>query len=354
MTDKRTRQPAPFATIRDVADRAGVSIGTVSRVLNNTSRVHPDKAARVRAAVAELNYVPNIAAQNMRRAATRMVACIVTDIANPLYARLVGSLQRALYDAGYSMVVLSTGNVASRELDALATARRHRFDGIVYLTGWQDRAEVNKAIEDLAIPTVQIERERPTNDCFCVDHATAARQAAQHLAAFGHRRIGLVTPSRGARPSAARIDAFLEFCAETGIADAPDLVREVDGPVDSAFNATFILMRRPEPPTAIITLGSQLLSGVLHYIESEGLSIPADLSIVSIGDNELTRAGTPPITAIDWDFATVGEDAVARLIARIDAARAEGSVLPPPNRTLYPTSLLPRASVAPPRAGPPR
>ncbi len=259
-------------------------------------------------------------------------------------------MQRKLNDSDYSMVAMSTGNVESRELAALATARRYRFDGIVYITGSQDRAEVNAAIAEVGIPTVQIEREKPDNDTFCVDHRQGVRLAAEHLRAAGHSRIGVVTPGIGARPAAARVDGFLALCAELGVTDGADLVRQVQGPVDSGFNAAMALMRLASPPTAVISLGSQLLAEVLQYMAAAGLAVPEDLSIVSIGDNELTRFGNPPISAIDWDFARVGSDAAGRLLQRIDARRGGGPDDGPTIARLYETRLIERRSVAAPKA----
>ena len=340
-------RPRARVTIRHVAERAGVAVGTVSRVLKGADTVAPDIADRVRAAIAELRYVPSLAAQSMRGQGSRTIGCIVPDLSNRLYARVIDAVTDAVRDRAYSIIVMNTGHVVEREVRSIETAMRWDVEGLILVGGFEDRDEVETLLARLDCPLVQIERARPGTTTVRVDHGRGVRDAVAYLREAGHRRIGLITPDGSSLQSRERIRAFEEICRSEGLAENLGRVRCVDVNENAGYDAAHaLLVDRDDPPTAVVTLGGDVLAGVLRFVRMRGIVIPRDLSLVAIGDNELTRSLDPPLTAVSWDFRALGSIAVEALFARIEGRETvEGRV------TTLDCRLIERESVS--RSTPP-
>jgi LacI family transcriptional regulator len=343
-------------TIRDVAQAAGVSLSSVSRALNGGKNVSARVARDVAAAADRLGYQPDFLARSLRTRTSGMVGCLVSDISNPLNATIVQAAEARLREAGYLLVVASTGNDPGRERAAASEFRGRRVDGMLVAPGSDANAKAWRELVGTGTPVVIVDRDAP-DDCgddggdndngrwpaVQVDHRGGARAATRYLIGLGHRRIALLTADAVMRPSRERIQGFRETFAEAGIDPAGAQLCLQSSPMDFAHGDTLALLRDGGRPTAVIALGTRILAGVLRAARDLGLAVPRDLSVMSVGDTDLAAVHTPAITALRWSLEDVGRAAAGLLLQRLG-----GDAGPAQSRALLPVDLVLRDSCAPP------
>lgn len=344
-------------TIRDVAQAAGVSLSSVSRALNGGKNVSARVARDVAAAADRLGYQPDFLARSLRTRTSGMVGCLVSDISNPLNATIVQAAEARLREAGYLLVVASTGNDPGRERAAASEFRGRRVDGMLVAPGSDANAKAWRELVGTGTPVVIVDRDAPGDGgdsrdaddvrwpAVQVDHRGGARAATRYLIGLGHRRIALLTADAVMRPSRERIAGFREEFVEAGIDPAGARLCLQSSPMDFAHGDTLALLRDGGRPTAIIALGTRILAGVLRAARDLGLSVPRDLSVMSVGDTDLAAAHTPAITALRWSLEDVGRAAAGLLLQRL-----RGDAGPAQSRALLPVDLVLRDSCAPPAA----
>ncbi len=329
-------------TIREVAAAAGVAIGTASRALNRSGRVSAEAIAAVTRAARELGYEPDAVAQSMRTRSTGVVGLLVSDLANPLYARIITAVEARLMAGGYALLLASTHNDAQREKVLVDLFRRRRVDGLILGPCETEAPEVLARLAD-ELPVVALDREfGERNAGVHVDHYHGALQATRYLLNLGHTRIALLTPGSLLRPGRERIAGFRDAFAERGLSPDPKLIRCERSAMEFAFSEALSLLGAPAAPTAFIGLGTRILSGVLKALRHTGRAVPDDVSVVSIGDTDLSELFSPSITALNWDLAAVGTAAAELLLRRLDAKAPLES-----ERILLTTQLVLRESCGP-------
>ena len=333
-------------SIRDIAERARVSLGSASRVINGAANVAPALRERVNDAIAELGYRPDHAAQSLRGRSTRTIGCLLTDVTNPLYGQLFHALEERLRAAGYVVLLANSLNKVEREIDILSTFRDRRMDGVVIAPGNERNAALLAAIRSLEMPAVVIDRDMlPELDRVQFDHVAGLRAVTSHLASLGHRRVALVLSQTRTRPMRRRIEGFRAGLGEHGITPSDELIVELPSAMSPSFAAVSQLLTRPDRPTALVALGTNILNEALNAIATQGLRIPEDISVVSLGDPEFAHSFTPPLSALRVDLAQAAERAVAMLLERVEQ-RTRG-----PGRTvmLAPDFVIRQSCAAPPR-----
>ncbi|MEN4922831.1 substrate-binding domain-containing protein [Achromobacter spanius] len=332
----------PRITIREVAKEAGVSIGTASRALNRAGRVSEKAIADVTRAARRLGYEPDAIARSMRTRSSGVVGLLVSDLANPLYARIITSIESTLQAAGYALLLASTHNDGKREKAMIDLFRARRVDGLVL---GPCETETPKYLEQLRgeLPVVALDRDfGPSASGVHVDHYNGAVQATRYLLNLGHTRIALLTPGSVLRPGRERIAGFQEAFREHKLTPAPKLIRGERSAMDFAFSEALALLSSAEAPTAFLCLGTRILSGVLQALRHTGRSVPDDVSVISIGDTDLSQLFSPSITSLTWDLEVVGTVAAQLLLKQLDReAVAE------PERILITTQLVLRESCGP-------
>jgi LacI family transcriptional regulator, galactose operon repressor len=205
--------------------------------------------------------------------------------------------------------------------------------------------EFEAFLRDLDIPIVLIDRDQTSwADAVMADHAQGMRLAVSHLLDLGHRRIALITGERGLYPARERVRGYQEAFAARGLEPDPSLLHVGSFLPGAGFRFTSAMLGQRDPPTAIISGGIDMLSGVLRAIRGRGLRIPEDVSVVASGHSELAELFSPPIAIIGWDQAEVGRIAAGMLLDRIrnDGAHEARSVL-------VPNEFISRASIGPPK-----
>lgn len=334
-SDKMSARP----TIKDVAAEAGVSVSSVSRVLNGGPYTSKSLHQRIMKAVQELGFEPDYAAQAMRSRATNTVGCMVSDISNPLYGDIVNGAEEEFQRAGYVMMLGATKHEADRETALLSVVRRRRMDGLLMLAGFNDQPAFRDSIENLDMPCVTIDRELPGSPSVRTDHRGGGYEATRHLISLGHKRIALLTGRMNLFPSIERYNGYEQAHIDAGLTVDPKLVRPQNQASSFAFSDVHDLLRQPNRPTALITMGTHMLASVLEALASTGMRYPRDISLVCVGDTDLAHYATPSISAISWNLNEMGRIAAQMLLDKISKRNEHNG------KTIYlPTKFIIRQS----------
>jgi LacI family transcriptional regulator len=330
-------------TIRDVARKAGVSVGTASRVLNDKQTVRSDIRVRVQQAIDELGYRPNAVAQSMRRQSTHMVGCIIREINIPSLAAFVRAAHDVLDEAGFSLLISNSEGREERERELLIRLNSQRTDGIMLGPYTPIDEAFESLLRSLDAPIVLVDRDKPDwADAVMADHAGSIREATTRLLNLGHRRIVLLTGDTIIYPARERVRGYTEAHEAFGLPVDPAFVRATSFLPTEGFRHASSLLSGSDMPTAIIAGGIDMLAGVLRAIRVRGLRIPEDVSVIGAGDSELAELHTPPVSVERWDQAEIG-----RTAARLLLNRMSGNADMPPEHVLQPTEFIQRASIGP-------
>lgn len=287
-----------MATIRDVARRAGVSVGTVSRVLSKHEAVKTALRENVEKAIQDLNYRPNLVARAMRTNRTDIIGLVLPDITNPFFAQLAKDVEMAAARFGISvMLANSLENAELQELRITAILDRSPRGVIVVATGESIHI---KAIGD--VPLVALDRPFPGFPFVSTDHVNSAALAADHLYTLGHRRICYIAGPRDTAVSKLREGGFVERIKVLAQRHEPIDLTVMEGAFDYASGETIarrLLGQRPEErPTAIATSSDQQAIGVIRAARDMGVRIPEDLSVVGYDDITLASLVVPRLSTI--------------------------------------------------------
>ena len=338
MNDRRKATP----TIRNVAQVAGVSVGSVSRVLNAKATVSPEIREKVEKAIRELGYKPNLVAQTMRSQISRTIACIIRDIDISGFARFVRAADEVLSRAGYALLLSNSEGRIERERELISVIASRRADALLIAQSSEMDRNLDELLHGLGIPVVLIDREWPEwADAVMVDHRNGIRQATEKLIRLGHRRIALLTGNRTLYPARERIIGYEQAHAACGVSLDPRLLQTGSFEAGFAFEKASMLLCSADRPTAVVAGGIEMLPGIIRALRVQGLSIPADVSVVAAMNSDLADLFEPQISVEDWDYAEVG-----RIAANLALQRIASNQTVEPRRVLVPTKFLLRESCA--------
>lgn len=327
------------ATIRNVATAAGVSIGTVSRVLNDKS-VSNHVLEVVNRAIKDLGYAPNAIAQSMRTNSTRAVGLVVNDISNPLFSGIAKGLDKILSAIDYSLLIANTDNDPRRERVIIESLKQRRVDGLAIAVADEGDDNIKSILQNVEFPIILLDRELDIRaDSVCDDHANGMKKALRYLFDLGHEDIALITGDDSVRPSRERALGYRDAFREFGRVVNENWI--LQGRMNSLFGyeEAVRLLEGDKRPTAIIAGSNLILPGVLRAIRQLNLSIPEDLSLISCDEVDLAALMNPPITVISRDISLIGQLAAEQLLRRID--NSAGSAV---SRQSLPTELVVRES----------
>ncbi|GAA0805441.1 LacI family DNA-binding transcriptional regulator [Spirilliplanes yamanashiensis] len=299
--------------LRDVAQAAGVSMRTASRVLNNDPRVADATRRRVQDVIRDLGFVPDSAARSLRAGTDATIGLVVESVDDPFFATLVGAVELAASEAGRSVLIASTHRDPARERTLVEQLIRRRVAGLILAPTAGDHSW----LQPVAAATPVVLVDRPADgvdaDLVGVDDRAATARAVGHLASHGHRRIAYVGDHPRVPTSLARLAGYREAMAARGLDVPGDLVRADCPDPRSAADATRKLLAG-QAPTAIISAATRCSLGVVPALHAERRT---DVALVSFGDFAMADALQPGITVLDHPAGTVGLAAVGRLTARL-------------------------------------
>jgi LacI family transcriptional regulator len=335
----RTRQP----TLRDVAALAEVDPSVVSRVLSNDPRltITPATRQRVRDAIKRLDYRPNMQARGLRLRRTWTIGFVLPDMGNPVYVQIVQGAQVRADEAGYALAVGSPLDGQSIDLTFARLLEERRFDGLLVASGLVEDSKM-LALTSGGAPVVIVNRRvRGIESSVILDDAAGAETATTHLLELGHTRIAHIGGPKDVDTSIRRSQGFRAAAEARGITDY--VIVDAQGyPVQAGYEAAMRLLGGPGKVTGIFAANVMLALGAIRAARVQGCRVPDDLSVVALHDFPLAEFIEPPLTTVAMPLRELGARAVEMLLARIDGAPGEGTMLTTPPR------LVIRASSAPP------
>ena len=299
--------------LRDVAQAAGVSMRTASRVLNNDPRVADATRRRVQDVIRELGFVPDSAARSLRAGTDATIGLVVESVDDPFFAELVAAVELAASQADRSVLIASTRRDAERERTLVGQLIRRRISGLLLAPTTGDHSWLQPITS--TTPVVLVDRPAPGlhADLVGVDDRAATARAVGHLAAHGHRRIAYVGDHPEIPTSRARLAGYRDEMAARGLDVSDELIRADCPDPQSAAEATRKLLAG-QAPTAILSAATRCSLGVVPALHAERRT---DVALVSFGDFAMADALQPGITVIDHPAGGVGLAAVRRLTARL-------------------------------------
>jgi len=319
----------------DVAEVAGVSLKTVSRVVNREPLVAPSTAESVREAIARLGYQRNEMARTLRQGrVTRTLGLVIEDVANPFYSAITRGVEEETRARGLLVIVGSSDEDPERERALVQLLCERRVDGLLVVPAGSDHRYLLPELEH-GTPVVFIDRPpgRIQADVILLDNVGGARTAVEHLLALGHRRIAIVADAQTISTAEERYRGYREALAAADVALDPKFVRLGAHDAASAETAVRELLALRQPATAIFTGNNRITIGALHALSGSG-----GIALVGFDDLELAELVRPPVTVVAYDAAELGRRAARVLWDRL--AGEDG----PPQRIVLPTTLVPRGS----------
>ncbi|MFI0352760.1 LacI family DNA-binding transcriptional regulator [Actinomadura sp. 9N407] len=317
-----------MASVKDVALRAGVSVATVSRVLNDSARVTPETRDRVLAAVAELGYRRNAVARSLRTDATRTIGLVIGDILNPFFTELARTIEDEARTLGYSVVIGNADERPERQDHYVRTLLEQRVDGLLLCP----TAEITPLVRDLVgdgLPLVFLDRTLPGLDVPTVraDGTAAIAELVRHLRDLGHRRIAFISGPALLSTGRERTEAFIAAMQACGLPVRDEYLEAGDFQAASGRAGAARLLDLPEPPEVIFAGDNLMALGALDEIRARGLPIPGRVALASYDDLPWFTHVDPPITAIGQPVQELGRRAVRVLTGLIDDRPVEPVVL---------------------------
>lgn len=336
MTDVARR-----ATLRDVADRAGVSRSTASRALSGRGYVAEPVREKVLGVARDLGYVPDAMARTLKQQKSRSIGILVTDLRNQFYADLAAGASKQAKVGGYTTMLVDDGFSDEDDETVAEAFVALRVGGVVVTP---TSAAVPDYLARHRIPVVEVDRQfaSEVNDGVVVDNRAGARSATAHLLGLGHRRIALFIDETDWTTGEGRHRGYRDAYAAAGVPVDDALVVPVGWDVDDSRARAAEMLGRADRPTAVFAANNVLAEGVWRAIADLGLSIPDDVSLVAFDDAPWMSMVTPGVTAVAQDSVELGAVAVRRLLQRLANPTAE------PETTVLDVTLRVRGSTGAP------
>ncbi|MGW4169081.1 LacI family DNA-binding transcriptional regulator [Streptomyces chartreusis] len=314
-----------MATMADVARRAGVSVATVSHVLNETRPVLPHTRQAVLDAMEELGYTPNTLARSLVTSRTRSIGLAVSAISNPYFTEILQGVEAAALEHGYSLLIADPHDDPVHERKVVQLLHERRVDGMIVAPS-ADPRELLAYLGRHKVPAVLLDRvvDTPADgstgfDQVCADSAEPMARLVTHLAGLGHRRIGLVAGLPGLSTTTERLAGYRDGLATAGLAHDEQLVVHGNSESPGAERATTALLSLTSPPTALVTANNAMTMGTLRSLRDHGLSVPDDIALCCFDDFAWADLFSPRLTAIAQPSRDIGAQAVSVLLDRLAA-----------------------------------
>jgi DNA-binding LacI/PurR family transcriptional regulator len=331
-------------TSQDVAKRAGVSIATVSRVLNNSPHVRPAVRRKVLRAVQALRYQPNRTAQRLRARQSKVLGLIISDIQNPFFTSVVRGIEDVAYQNGYSLVLCNSDEDPEKEKLYVDVMRAEAVAGVIIASASEAEPQIGDLL-DARIPVVALDRRIKDRrvDSVLTTNIQGAYAAVAHLIEQGHRRIGFIGLPLTRTTGRERFEGYQRALRQHRIPVNRAYVRIADAKQQGGYTATLDLLTKQPRLTALFAANNLTTLGALDAIRERGLKIPDDISIIGFDDMPWATLLNPPLTAVAQPTYELGQQAAELLLARLkDPTRRVSHVQ-------LQTTLIVRGSTSAPR-----
>jgi len=338
-------QQQKLATIEDVAAIAGVSIATVSRAINEPTKVADETRRRVNDAIARTGYTTNAMARSLRMRRSNMILILAPDVGDPNFSNILVGLETEASKRGYGVLIGNTQNDPERESDYLRFISSNQADGLILLTGHLPFGHAQPGQETRLPPMVAVNEPVANSDIpfVGVDNFEGARLAAEHLISQGHRRIAFIGHSSSRAVNQLRERGYRAALDGAGIAIEPLLILDGDGTTESGRQATEHMFVRDVLPTAFLCVNDATALGVIIALNARRYDLPRQFSVMGFDDISFASFVTPSLTTMKQPRLRIGEAAMDMLLGLLEGNR------PDRNSVLLRSELIVRNSVAPPR-----
>ncbi|MEU1278136.1 LacI family DNA-binding transcriptional regulator [Streptomyces sp. NPDC005805] len=318
-----------MAGIKDVAAQAGVSVATVSRVLNGHPSVSPDARARVLAAVEKLGYRPNAVARSLRTDQTRTLGLVISDVMNPYFTELARFVEEEARALGYSVIIGNADERPDLQDAHVRTLLDRRIDGLL-VSPADGPSPVTLDAARGATPVVFVDRWVPGVDVPVVraDGTDAIRDLVAHLHALGRRRVAIIAGPAATTTGRERVDAFHAALRAHGIPLPAEYIGQGDFQADSGRRATERFLDLPEPPETVFATDNLMALGALDAIRARGLRVPDDIGLAAFDDIPWFLHTDPPVTAVAQPVAELARAAVRAVVDLIEGRPPQSVTLP--------------------------
>jgi LacI family transcriptional regulator len=310
-----------MVTIKEVAKRAKVSVGTVSNVVSGSAPVSVKLRERVLKAIGDLEYQPNHIARSLKVRQTRMLGMVVSDITNPFFPQVVRGAEDAALRHNYLLVTFNTDDQLEREKQILKVLRTRRADGILLVTS-PNKGDLTHIQNTIAagIPFVCLDRVPPglSVDSVSTDNVKGAEMCVRHLISTGHVRIGMITGSLELQTASDRLKGYENALKEAAVPVDRNLIREGDFRMETGYRLSKGLLLGADPPSALFASNALMGLGVVQAVEELGLRCPEDVAIAMFDDLPLAVALRPHLTAVAQPAYSIGFQGAELLIGRIE------------------------------------
>jgi DNA-binding LacI/PurR family transcriptional regulator len=330
-------------TMKDVASLAGVSVQTVSVVINRNQGITQETRQRVLSAVEKLGYRRRSIARSLRTGKTNTVALVVSDIANPSFATMASAAENYAHALGYNLVVYNTHDDIEREVSYIHTAIERWVDGMLFVSA-QDRMASLDELESAGIPTVAVDRipEHYTGPSVTLDNVKAGGMAAKHLLDLGHTCIAHISGPQQLRLARERKNGLQQAIEARGLKPGPCIHVEGNWDCATGYRAMKLILEHRPHSTAVFSANDRMAIGAIRAIDEAGLRIPKDISILGLDDIEIAAFICPPLTTVRQSFAemaTLGMQLLLQILQK---------EVPDQLHILVEPELILRESTAPP------
>ncbi|CDA71909.1 putative catabolite control protein A [Ruminococcus sp. CAG:579] len=305
------------ATIKDVANEAGLSVATVSRVLNNSANVSEDAAQRVNQAIDKLGYSPNFLGRNLRKRETNVILVIMPTSEHSFYMKIVAGIQKYAQTRGYDVICASSNSTSEIEVRQMNMLFNRTVDGVILLGTQYDADTLNKLSKNYDIALCCEGVDGADVLTVVVDDEQGGYDAAKALIRLGHRKIAFVGANENAVSSSRRRDGFLRAMKEYGITVDPDYIYSGSFEYENGEAAIRYFMSLPEPPTAVFCVSDLLAISAIHGAADLGLKVGKDISIIGFDNITMCEMMLPSVSTIEQPCEKLGEMVVRKLIANI-------------------------------------
>ncbi|HEY9104341.1 LacI family DNA-binding transcriptional regulator [Chitinimonas sp.] len=311
------------STLHEVARAAGVSPSTVSRILNGTAKVSDDKRKAVEAAIAKLNYKPNLLAQGLKKGRGMTIGILTQDLASPFFANALRGVEAALAGTGYAPLVVSGHWQADEEAERVELLIARRMDGIIILSGCLSDAQIDEFAQRLPI----VVTGRPVvaaHACnIALDQEAGARLAVEYLLARGHRRIAFIAGPPDHDDAQARLKGYRAVLEAAGIAYEPAMVAQGNFLESGGLDGVETLLARQQQFSALLCANDQTAYGARLALYRRGIAVPDEVSIIGFDDLHYSSYTTPPLTTVRQPVYEVGRQAAESVLQMLAGLPAE-------------------------------
>jgi len=317
-------------SIKDIAQAANVTPGTVSRALRDSPRVNPETKKRIQRLADEMGYTPDAQARSLVMGRTQTIGVVVTTLTDPFVGTIVQTIESAAYEQGYTVILASSNDMPEREIEAVQMLQSRRVDGVI-VTSSRVGSLYQGHLDRLRVPVVLINslvhHAGGSTYSISVDNHHGGYLATNHLLEKGHRRIAYISAPVDRSDNAERQRGYRDALAEAGIEATPSLIVQGTGRAGGGQRALPMLLSLDSVPSAVFCYNDITAIGLMSAAQDAGLSVPGDLAVVGFDDIAFARLAHPSLTTIAQPVDKLGRGAIEMVLTRLsDDGRSEETV----------------------------